>query len=49
MVYLHMQNTNFGVFWKVLEWKLLVYLMVILYVLWIFGIFCGHFVCFIDF
>jgi hypothetical protein len=32
------------IFWRALEWKMLVFTMVIWYILWSFGIFCGHLV-----
>jgi hypothetical protein len=43
MVYFQTQNTNLGKFWRVLQWKLLVYFMAIWSILWPFGLFYGHF------
>jgi hypothetical protein len=31
------KNPNLGKFWRALEWKMLVYFMVIWYILWRFG------------
>jgi hypothetical protein len=39
MAYFQTQNTNLGKFWRVLQWKMFVYL-------WPFGIFYGHLVYF---
>jgi hypothetical protein len=33
---------------RVLQWKMLVYFLDIWYILWTFGIFCGHLVYFVD-
>jgi hypothetical protein len=33
------KNPNLGKFWRVLQWKILVYFMAIWYILWPFGIF----------
>jgi hypothetical protein len=53
MVYFRTKNPNFGIFWRVLQWKLLVYFMAIWsifrpfwYILWRLGIFCNHLVIF---
>jgi hypothetical protein len=35
-----------GKFWRILQWKILVYLMAIWYILWPFGIFAGYLVYF---
>jgi hypothetical protein len=40
------QNSNLGKFWKALQWKMLVYLMAILFILLPFCSFYGHFVHF---
>jgi hypothetical protein len=37
MVYFHTKTPNLGKFWWALEWKMLVYLMVIWNILWTFG------------
>jgi hypothetical protein len=42
MVCFQTKNPNLGKFWKALEWKMLVYLMVIWNMLWSFGICYGH-------
>jgi hypothetical protein len=34
--------TNLGLFWRALEWKMLVNFMTILNILQLFGIFCGQ-------
>jgi hypothetical protein len=44
MVYLQSKNLNFGIIWRRLEWKMLVYFMVIWYNLRLFGIFYGYLV-----
>jgi hypothetical protein len=36
------QNTILGKFWRVLQWKVLVYFTAIWSILRLFGIFCGH-------
>jgi hypothetical protein len=36
------KNPNFGKFWRTLDWKMLIYFMVIRDILWSFGIFYGH-------
>jgi hypothetical protein len=46
MVYFQTKNTNLGKFWRALWWQILVHLMPIWYILWPFGIFCGHLVYF---
>jgi hypothetical protein len=55
MAYLHTKKPNSCIFWRGLEWKILVYLhnghlvffKDIWYILWSFRIFCGHLVCFV--
>jgi hypothetical protein len=42
IVYFQTKNPNLSIFWMVLQWKILVYIMAIWYILWQFGIFCGH-------
>jgi hypothetical protein len=42
MVHFQTKNPNLGKFWGSLEWKMLVYFMVIWNILWQFGIFYGH-------
>jgi hypothetical protein len=49
MVYFLAKNPNLGKFWRVLQWKMLVYFMAIWYILWHFGIFCGHLAYFHSF
>jgi hypothetical protein len=44
MVYFQTNNTNLGEFWRVLQWKMLVYLMGIWSILQTFGIFRGNLV-----
>jgi hypothetical protein len=44
MVCFQTENPNLGKFWKALEWKMLVYFMVMWNILRSFGIFCGHLV-----
>jgi hypothetical protein len=54
MTYFLTKNPNVGKLWRVLHWKMLVYLIaiwsilltVIWYILWPFGMFYGHLVCF---
>jgi hypothetical protein len=53
MVHLHTKNPKFDIVCKALEWKIIVHLILILYVLWIFGtflstlgLFYGLLVCF---
>jgi hypothetical protein len=46
MAYFQTKNPNSGQFWKVLQWKMLVYFMAIRSVLRPFGIFCGILVYF---
>jgi hypothetical protein len=54
--YIFKQKIKLGKFWKVLQWKMLVNFVAIRsisytaisYILWQFGIFCGHFVIFCD-
>jgi hypothetical protein len=47
MVYFQTQNPNLGKFWRVLDGKMLLYLMAIWNVLWTFGIFYDHLVHFV--
>jgi hypothetical protein len=57
MAHLQTQNPDLGKFWMVLQWKMLeyllyvhsVYFMAIWFILWPFGIFCGHLVHFSRF
>jgi hypothetical protein len=49
MVYFQTKNPNVGKFWRVLQWKMLVYFMAILSILQPFGKFYGHFVYFPQF
>jgi hypothetical protein len=37
MVCFQTKNTNLGKFWRVFQWKILVYFMAIWYILWPFG------------
>jgi hypothetical protein len=54
MAYFQTKNPNLGKFWRVLQWKMLVYLMTFWSTyftaignnLWPFGIFCSHLVYF---
>jgi hypothetical protein len=46
MVYFQTQNPNLGKFWRVLQWKMLVYFIAIWSIFRPFGIFCGTFVIF---
>jgi hypothetical protein len=48
MAYFQAKNPNLGKFWRILQWKLLVYFTDIWYILWTFGIFYGHLVYFMD-
>jgi hypothetical protein len=43
MVYFKTKSPNLGIFWRALEWKMLVYFMAIWYNVWPFGVVCGHF------
>jgi hypothetical protein len=56
MVCFQTKNPNLGKFWRVLQWKILVYFITIRFILgpfanilWPFGIFCGHLVYFSPF
>jgi hypothetical protein len=57
MVCFQTKNPNLGKFWRVLHWKMLVYIFyghfvhftVFWYILWSFGIVCGHLVNFFPF
>jgi hypothetical protein len=42
MVHFHNKNPYLGIFWRALEWKMLVYFMPIWNILRSFGIFYGH-------
>jgi hypothetical protein len=44
MVCFQTKNANLGKFWKVLQWKMLVYFMDTWYILWSFVIFYGRLV-----
>jgi hypothetical protein len=44
MVYFQNKKPNLGKFWRVLQWKVLVYFMDIGSILWSFLTFCGHLV-----
>jgi hypothetical protein len=44
MVCFQTKNPNLGKFWRVLQWKILVYFTMIGNISWPFGIFCGHLV-----
>jgi hypothetical protein len=46
MAYFQTKNPNLGKFWRVLQWKILVYFMAIWSILRIFDIFYGHLVYF---
>jgi hypothetical protein len=46
MVYFQTKNPNLGKFWRVLQWKMLVYFMAIWYIFRTFGIFYGTLVYF---
>jgi hypothetical protein len=46
MAYFKTKNPNLGKFWRVLQWKMLVYLLAIWSILRPFGIFCDHLVHF---
>jgi hypothetical protein len=45
----HNKTPNLGQFWRVLDWKILVYFTTIGNILWPLGIFCGHLVYFLPF
>jgi hypothetical protein len=54
MVYFQTKNPNLGKFWRVLQWKMLVYFretwsIVFCYVLWTFGVVRGNLVYFFPF
>jgi hypothetical protein len=42
MVYFQTKNPTLGKFWRALDWKMLIYFMVIWNILWRFRIFYGH-------
>jgi hypothetical protein len=44
LMYIQTKNPNFGKFWRVLEWKILVDFMTIWNILWPFGLIYGHLV-----
>jgi hypothetical protein len=44
MAYFQTNNSNLGKFFRVLQWKMLVYFMSIWSILWSFGLFYGHLV-----
>jgi hypothetical protein len=44
MVDFHTKNHDLGIFWRALEWKMLVYPTTICSIIMLFGIFCGHLV-----
>jgi hypothetical protein len=46
MVYFQTKTPNLGKFWRALEWKMMVYFIVIWNILRSFGIFYGHLVYF---
>jgi hypothetical protein len=46
MEYFQTKNRNLGKFWRVLQWKMLVYFMEILSILRTFDVFYGHLVYF---
>jgi hypothetical protein len=46
MEYFQTKNPILGKFWRVLQWRMLVYFMAIWYILWLFGIFYGYLVYF---
>jgi hypothetical protein len=54
MVYFQTENPNLSEFWRVLQWKMLVYFNVICSILrplgiyWTFSIFCGNMVYFLQ-
>jgi hypothetical protein len=47
MAYFQTKNTNLGKFWRVLQWKMVVYFMGIWSILLPFGLFRGHLVQYI--
>jgi hypothetical protein len=57
LVYFHTKNPNLGIFWRALEWNLLVYVFYdhweyfasIWNILWPFGVVCGHLLSFFSF
>jgi hypothetical protein len=48
MVSFQTKNPNLGKFWRVLDWKMLIYFMAIWNVLQTFGMFYRHLECFTD-
>jgi hypothetical protein len=48
MAYFQTKNPNLGKFWRDLKWKMFVYFVAIWYILWPFGIVCGHLVYFVS-
>jgi hypothetical protein len=49
MVYFQTKNHNLSKFWRVLQWKMLVFCTALWSILRLFGIVCGHLVHFIVF
>jgi hypothetical protein len=49
VLYCQTKNPNLGKFWRVLQWKMSVYFMVICHILWTVGIFHGYLVYFSPF
>jgi hypothetical protein len=47
MVYLQTKIANLGIFWRALDWKMLIYLIAIWNILRTFEIFCDHLVHFV--
>jgi hypothetical protein len=47
MAYFQTKNPDLSKFWKVLQWKVLLNFPSIWYLLWPFGEFFGHLVCFL--
>jgi hypothetical protein len=47
MVNFHTKYPYFDIFWRALEWKIWIYFVVMWYILWSYGIFCGHMVYFV--
>jgi hypothetical protein len=43
------KNPNLGIFWKASQWKTLIHILAIWYILWAFGIFTDHFEYFVVF
>jgi hypothetical protein len=47
MGYFQTKNPNVGLFWRALDWKILIYFIAIGNILWTFGIFYDHLVHFV--